>query len=924
LARATAARRALYVAFAIGMLLTTLAGGAVAAGIDEGQQLYFAGKYADCVEMAEAEIDRGNYLEQWRVLKIRSELATGSLEAALASADRALDEYPTSLPLRFLAHTVYQANGQASRAATELEMIERLALSEPRRYSSPASRLTLGRYFLKIGADARQVLEIFYDPIVKGYPEFADAHLASAELSLAKYDNALAADVLAKAPDAAKADPDYHYLRARAFVQDDAEAATEAITAALSLNPHHVKTLLLQVDNQVDAEQYDTATELLEDVLETNPREPLAWAYKAVLAHLVGDADAEQEARRIALADWPDNPEVDHTIGRKLSDKYRFAEGAAYQRQALKMDAAYLPAKMQLAQDLLRLGEEDEGWQLATSVFDADGYNVVAHNLVTLHDTVKQYKILANESFRVRMEAREAAIYGDRVLALLDRAKQTLCDKYDLPLDRVVAIEIFPEQKDFAVRTFGLPGADGFLGVCFGNVITANSPAALGQTSANWEAVLWHEFCHVITLRKSRNKMPRWLSEGISVYEEREENPAWGQVMTPEYRALILADKMPPVSQLSAAFLSPESPMALQFAYYESSLVVEFIVEEHGVDSLKQVLTDLGNGVSLPDALARNGLPLNRLDKEFNDFARERAEGLASDLSWEPAELEDDADADAIAAWLEDHPDNFMALMALGRALQREERWQDSLEPAKQLREKFPDFTGAGSGYLLLSRAYRELDQADAEREVLEAWAARASDVPEVYERLAELAAAEKDWAAVELNARRALAVNPLTPAPHRWLAQAADALDHPDDAIDAQQALLQFDTADPVDAHYRLAVLLNKRGDQDAALSHVMMALEDAPRYLEAHRLLLELTAEERAADEDATEPAGDQDEEAAAPADEPAEETAASTESADAPPETDDAAVEPGDAPSEPAAGTKADESTSDSATAAAEDEP
>ena len=81
-------------------------------------------------------------------------------------------------------------------------------------------------------------------------------------------------------------------------------------------------------------------------------------------------------------------------------------------------------------------------------------------------------------------------------------------------------VEIFPQKKEFAVRTFGLPGADGLLGVCFGRVITANSPASQGEHPSNWEAVLWHEFCHVVTLSKTHNKMPRWLSEGISVYEE--------------------------------------------------------------------------------------------------------------------------------------------------------------------------------------------------------------------------------------------------------------------------------------------------------------------------------------------------------------------------------------------------------------------
>jgi tetratricopeptide (TPR) repeat protein len=827
------------------MLWAALAGGASAANVEDGEQLFNAGKYEDCIETAAAEIDRGNYLEQWRVLKIKSELATGAYEAALASADSALDEFPASLPLRLLAHTVYEANGQSARAATELEMIERLAVSDPRRYASPASRLALGRYFLKAGADARQVLEIFYDPIVKAYPEYADAHLASAELSLAKYDNALAAEVLTKAPDVAKSNPDYHYLLARAYMQDDAQAAGHAIEAALDLNPRHVKSLLLQVENQIDAEQYDAADQLLDEILEINAREPIAWSYKAVLAHLLSNGEGEAAARKRALADWPENPEVDHTIGRKLSDKYRFAEGAAYQRQALKTDPNYLPAQMQLAQDLLRLGEENEGWQLASTVFNADGYNVVAHNLVTLHDTVKKYRILSNDSFRVRMEAREAAIYGDRVLALLDRAKATLCEKYEAPLESPVAIEIFPEQKDFAVRTFGLPGADGFLGVCFGNVITANSPAALGQVSANWEAVLWHEFCHVVTLRKSKNKMPRWLSEGISVYEERQENPAWGQVMTPEYRALIVSGKMPPVSELSGSFLAPESPMALQFAYFQSSLVVEYIIQVHGLDALKQVLADLGAGVPINDSLARNVAPLARLDAGFAKFAKQRAEQLAPELSWEKAELESRADADAIESWLEDHPDNFMGLVAWTQALQLEGRWKESLEPARTLREKFPGNISSGNGYAYLARAYRELDDVAAEQEVLEAWAERAGDVPDVYDRLAELAADADDWNAVELNSRRALAVNPLTPAPHRWLAKAAERLNRPDDAIAAQQALLEFDTADPVDAHYQLALLLRDRGDRDAALRHVLMALEDAPRFLDAHRVLLELTAE-------------------------------------------------------------------------------
>ena len=47
-------------------------------------------------------------------------------------------------------------------------------------------------------------------------------------------------------------------------------------------------------------------------------------------------------------------------------------------------------------------------------------------------------------------------------------------------------------------------GGAGFLGVCFGSVITANSPASQSASPANWQSVLWHEFCHVVTLQKTK------------------------------------------------------------------------------------------------------------------------------------------------------------------------------------------------------------------------------------------------------------------------------------------------------------------------------------------------------------------------------------------------------------------------------------
>src|SRR5262249_18858485 len=152
-----------------------------------------------------------------------------------------------------------------------------------------------------------------------------------------------------------------------------------------------------------------------------------------------------------------------------------------YQVKALGRDPKYLPAKVQLCQDLLRLGEEEEGWKLADEVFADDGYNVVAYNLVTLRDRLKGFRTLPADGLVVRMDPRRADRDGPRVLEVLKRARATLSERYGVTVPGPVTVEIFPRKNEFAVRTFALPGADGLLGVCFGNVVTANSPASQGE-----------------------------------------------------------------------------------------------------------------------------------------------------------------------------------------------------------------------------------------------------------------------------------------------------------------------------------------------------------------------------------------------------------------------------------------------------------
>lgn len=806
------------------------------------------------MESAQEAIADSAYQPQWRVILIESLLALGQYDKAAEQIESVLIQYPLNLTLLKLGHTVYTHNGRADEARDLLEKIYRIASTRRLAFITSPDLVALGQALLLLGAEPRIVLRDFYTRALQNDPNCREAYLAAGDLAMAKQDYELAAEQFHEALERFGDDPDVHYGLAEAFYHSDRKAMMQSLDAALFTNPKHLPSLILLAEHQIDCEDYDGAAKSLDRVLAVNPWRPEAWAYRALLAHLSNDPNEEAACRDKALKFWPANPQVDHLIGAKLSQKYRFSEGSTYQRRALKADPNYVPAKIQLAEDLLRLGEEEPGWILATQVADADPYNVKAYNLTTLHDSIAKFATLEGDGFVLRMSELEADVYGDEALALLKEAKQQLCEKYGLQLDRPVTVELFPNPQDFAVRTFGIPDVDGYLGVCFGSVITANSPKA--QRPSNWKAVLWHEFAHVVTLHLTKNKMPRWLSEGISVYEESQRNPTWGQQMNPQYRRMILDGELTPIGQLSGAFLNPPTPVHLQFAYYESSLVVEFLIDRFGLDSIKSVLADLAEGQEINDAISKHAAPLAQLESQFETFVRNRAESLASDIDWEQPSKEqvNPADPEAVAKWLADHPNSFWGLQLQARTLLEQEQWEEAKKPLNKLIALYPTYVDEGNAYQLLAVAHHQLGELEREREVLSKLAERSSDAADAYQRLMQIGTEQEQWDQVVENGERYLAVYPMLGKIHWWLGQAAEELGRHERAVESYRRLLLLDPADPVEVNYRLARLL-RQDEPVAARRYVLEALADAPRFRQGHQLLLEILADSQESPADSQE---------------------------------------------------------------------
>lgn len=827
------------------------------------REFFERGRYDIVVQVCEFAKRRGQPSGEWRVLFFESLAGMGQYEEAYMEAKEVAADYRTDLGVLLRLYSFFRAHGYREDADAVLVDVNAAARAVPKNERSALDLVRLGQAALMLGADPSKVLEQYYGPAktMEGKrgakagelsPALREAYLASGRLALEKEDLKRASEEFGAILGLVPNDVEAMYGMVQALLPSDGEAADQLLRRLVEEGAAHPGAHLLQAEIAINFEKYAEAGSYLDVVESVNPRNPKAHAYRAVLAELDNNDGKEfARQREAALSVWQNNPEIDCLIGRVLSRKYRYEEGAAAQRRALAMDADYAPAKLQLAMDLLRLGDVDAAWPLAREVAASDPYNVLAHNLGILEKELAGFSTMEAECFVVKLPAREVPVYGAQAMDLLSEARQTLGTKYGMfskagergEGQGKTRVEFYPDQQDFAIRSFGSLGGSGLLGVCFGSVITMNSPGGVAAAKSNWEGTLWHEYCHVVTLAVTKNRMPRWLSEGISVYEEKQRNPNWGQRMTPEYRRMILEENaLTPIPEMSQAFFRAKDGRQMMFAYYQSMLVVEHIVTQYGQKALQGILEDLGEGRLIYEAISRHTAPMVAFDESFVVMARRLAESYGSGVDWtvpKSGDLNFDQESD-LMNFLKKSPKNWAVRQALTRLLLEKGDWESAAKSADHLIAMLPDYTGDGNGYTLRAAALRGKGDREGEAKALESLAAYSTEALSAYQGLIDLYREQENWEGVLTNADRALAIQPFDEGLHYARGLAYEAKGEDDSAVKAYEIALQMGPQNLPEIRFRLARLLREK-DPTRAKRYLLDCLADAPKYRDAYALLLE-----------------------------------------------------------------------------------
>ncbi len=623
---------------------------------------------------------------------------------------------------------------------------------------------------------------LFHEALAKD-PTSADAYVGLAMISADGFDGqaaAYATKAIALDPNLAEA---HELLADFALSNDDRDLAAVGADKAIALD-----------NDALDAMTIHAAIELLAD------RSPDAWF------------------ARIAAIN-PNDGEAYAHVAQQLESHYRYEDAVTYYRKAVELEPQLWSAHSALGIDLMRLGKEDEPYKELELAYNNGYRDAATVNSLRLLDSYKNFDTFRDDATILKLDKTEAPLLLPYIQPELHTILATYEKKYRMTLPGPVQVEVYPNHEDFAVRTTGMPGL-GALGVTFGEVVAMDSPSARKPGDFNWGSTLWHEMSHVFILTATNHRVPRWFTEGLAVHEEGQRSPEWRNRVTPDVLIAIRDTKLLPVDKLDRGFVFQDYPGQVEVSYFQAGTICDFISEKWGEGKLLDMVHSYAQLQTTPQAIAQNlGLASDKLDQQY--------------LAWI------DQKYGAEAAHFDEWREKLKALVTAA-----EQRQYDTvLQQGPAALALYPEYVDDANVYELLADADHARGDSKSEVAILTAYEHAGGQSPDMLKRLATQEASAGQPVDAIATLERLNYVYPVKdPDLHHRLGDLLYAQKQFDGAIREYNAVLASNPVDKAGAEFNLAQAYFAAGQNGKAEDTVLAALEVAPGFRPAQKLLLEL----------------------------------------------------------------------------------
>jgi tetratricopeptide (TPR) repeat protein len=595
------------------------------------------------------------------------------------------------------------------------------------------------------------------------------------------------------------------------------EHTTDYLAKAIELNPkyaepHEILADLALTNNDLDtaAAESDKAIALEDDALD-------GMAIHAAI-ELINDKSPDAWLAKIRAVN-PGYGEAYARIARQLEMHYRYEDAVIYFRKAVEAEPNLWAAHSALGVDLMRLGQQDEPYKELELAYNNGYRDAATVNSLRLLDSYKNFDTFRDETTIVRLNKTESALLLPYFQNELHAILATYSKKYQMTLPGPVQVEVYPDHEDFAVRTMGMPGL-GALGVTFGEVVAMDSPSARKPGDFNWGATLWHEMSHVFILTATNHRVPRWFTEGLAVHEEGQRSAEWKNRATPDVIAAIRDKKLLPITRLDRGFGFPEYPAQVIVSYFQAGTICDFIGEKWGESKLLDMVHSYAKLVPTGQVIQQDlGVAPEDFDKQY--------------LAW----------IDKQYAPVAQHFDEWRTkLRDLAKAAEQKD-YQKVLQDGPAVLALYPQYVDDANAYEMIAEADKAQGDTKAELTTLTAYEHIGGQSPMALKALAELESDAGDHAAEIATLERINYIYPVKDEDlHRKLGDLLYAQKDSGGAIREYNALVASNPGDKAGAEFALAQAYFADGQKDKAQDSVLAALETAPGYRPAQKLLLEI----------------------------------------------------------------------------------
>jgi len=317
--------------------------------------------------------------------------------------------------------------------------------------------------------------------------------------------------------------------------------------------------------------------------------------------------------------------------GYELVEDWRIAEADTLAKSLLEQfpqsgDVRFLQARVEFFK-----GNYEYAWKILKPVEDK-------------HDSVREFKSLANETrqaaakfisresehFIFRFEKGPDEILVHYAEEVLERSYQVLGELLNYFPEEKVRVEIYPNREPLS-RVSPLTREDiitsGTVALCKYNRIMLISPASLVR-GYHWMDTLSHEYTHYLLTKKSHNKLPLWIHEGIAKHFEgkwRQAEDFLSPLMKTVLAAGLANDYLISLDAMMPSLAKLKNQEDVQLAYAEVASMVDFMIREKGADILPALLDDLAAAQNFESALeAHLGMDLATFQEKWKHFMKQQ------------------------------------------------------------------------------------------------------------------------------------------------------------------------------------------------------------------------------------------------------------------------------------------------------------